>query len=168
MLERVIRQSHAIDTEALCIIAGEKVWGVRIDIHFLDHGGNLVDAASIPAIAALKHLRRPDVTIDGEMAVIHDIKERNPVPLSIHHTPICITFGLFGPRGLAVVDTNLLEEQTQVSSFTITLNSHREICALNKAGGIPLEPKQIQRCIQIALAKVDEIDEKIQDALNAN
>ncbi|KAJ1839921.1 3'-5'-exoribonuclease [Coemansia sp. RSA 2706] len=164
MLERVIRQSRAVDTEALCILAGEKVWTVRIDIHFLDHGGNLVDAASVAAIAALRHFRRPDVTVDGEEAIIHDVRERNPVPLSIHHTPVCVTFGFFG-EAIMVLDTSLLEEQTQVSSFTVTLNSHREVCALNKAGGIPLSPGQIQRCIQIALAKVDELNEKIQEAI---
>ncbi|KAJ2454260.1 3'-5'-exoribonuclease [Coemansia sp. RSA 2336] len=165
MLERVIRQSRAVDTEALCILAGEKVWTVRIDIHFLDHGGNLVDAASIAAIAALRHFRRPDVTVDGEEAIIHNVRERNPVPLSIHHTPICISFGFFGDGGMVVLDPNLLEEQTQASSFTITLNSHQEICAMNKAGGIPLDSKQINRCIQIALAKVDEVNEKIKEAL---
>ncbi|KAJ2582920.1 3'-5'-exoribonuclease [Coemansia sp. RSA 1836] len=168
MVERVIKQSRAIDSEALCILAGEKVWTVRIDIHFLDHGGNLIDAASIAAIAALRHFRRPDVTVDGEEAIIHDVKERNPVPLSIHHTPICVTFGFFGAAGdMLVLDPTLLEEQVQVSSFTITLNSHREICALNKAGGIPLSPAQIQRCTQVALAKVDEVNEKIQLALKA-
>ncbi|KAJ2336591.1 3'-5'-exoribonuclease, partial [Coemansia sp. RSA 2681] len=168
MVERVIKQSRAIDSEALCILAGEKVWTVRIDIHFLDHGGNLIDAASIAAIAALRHFRRPDVTVDGEEAIIHDVKERNPVPLSIHHTPICVTFGFFGAAGdMLVLDPTLLEEQVQVSSFTITLNSHREICALNKAGGIPLSPAQIQRCTQVALAKVDEVNEKIQLALKS-
>ncbi|KAJ1666578.1 3'-5'-exoribonuclease [Coemansia sp. RSA 1813] len=166
MLERIIRQSRAIDTEALCILAGEKVWNVRLDLHFLNHGGNLVDAASIAAIAALRHFRRPDVTIDGEQAIIHDVKERNPVPLSIHHTPICVSFAFLGAQGeYAVVDPSLLEEQTQVSSYTVTLNSHREICALNKAGGVPLTPSLIQHCTQIALAKVDEINEKIQEAV---
>ncbi|KAJ2003499.1 3'-5'-exoribonuclease [Coemansia thaxteri] len=168
MVERVIKQSRAIDSEALCILAGEKVWTIRIDIHFLDHGGNLIDAASIAAIAALRHFRRPDVTIDGEDAIIHDVRERNPVPLSIHHTPICVTFGFFGVDGeLLVLDPSLLEEQVQVSSFTITLNAHREICALNKAGGIPLSANQIQRCTQVALAKVDEVNEKIMLAVKA-
>ncbi|KAJ2829609.1 3'-5'-exoribonuclease [Coemansia erecta] len=165
MLERVVRQSRAIDTEALCILAGEKVWTVRVDVHFVDHGGNAVDAAAIAAIAALRRFRRPDVTVDGEEAIIHDVRDRNPVPLSIHHTPVCVSFAFFGDGELMVLDPGLLEEQAQVSGFTVTLNAHGEVCALNKAGGIPLTPKQIQRCIQIALAKVDEINEKIQEAI---
>lgn len=48
MVERGLRESRAIDTEALCIVAGEKVWSIRVDIHVLDHGGNLTDACSMP------------------------------------------------------------------------------------------------------------------------
>ena len=47
------------DTEALCIVAGEKVWQLRVDVHILDHGGNVIDAAALAAIAALQHFRRP-------------------------------------------------------------------------------------------------------------
>lgn len=46
VVERGLRESRAIDTEALCIVAGEKVWSIRVDIHILDHGGNLTDACS--------------------------------------------------------------------------------------------------------------------------
>jgi exosome complex component RRP45 len=42
VIERGIRDSHALDTEALCVLAGQKVWAVRVDIHVLDDGGNLV------------------------------------------------------------------------------------------------------------------------------
>ena len=46
VVERGLRESRAIDTEALCIVAGEKVWSIRVDLHVLDHGGNLTDACS--------------------------------------------------------------------------------------------------------------------------
>ncbi|KAI7824988.1 ribosomal protein S5 domain 2-type protein [Kickxella alabastrina] len=169
MVERVIRQSRAIDTEALCILAGVKVWTVRVDLHFLDHGGNLMDAAAAAAIVALRHFRRPDVTVQGEEAIIHDPRERNPVPLSIHHTPVCVSFAFLGALGeLAVLDPSLLEEQAQAASFTVTLNAHKEICALNKAGGVPLSPEQIQRCTQVALTKADEISDAINAALKGS
>ncbi|ORX74911.1 ribosomal protein S5 domain 2-like protein [Linderina pennispora] len=167
MIERTVKQSRAIDAEALCILAGDKVWAVRVDLHFLSHSGNLIDAASIAAITALKHFKRPDVTVDGEEAIIHDPRDRNPVPLSIHHTPICVTFGFLGDGELMVVDPSLLEEQVQVSSFTITLNAHREICALSKAGGVPLDQEQIDRCTQLALTKVEELNEKISEAIKS-
>lgn len=49
--------------------------------------------------------------------------------------------------------------------MTITMNSHKEICALSKAGGIPLEMDQVLRCSQIAIIKVAEIDELIKKVL---
>lgn len=70
IVEKALRRSRAIDTEGLCIVAGEKVWQIRVDILFLDHDGNLVDCASIAAITALLHFRRPDVTVSGEEVTI--------------------------------------------------------------------------------------------------
>lgn len=69
-MEKALRRSRAIDTEGLCIVAGEKVWQIRVDLLFLDHDGNLVDCASIAAITALLHFRRPDVTVSGEEVTI--------------------------------------------------------------------------------------------------
>ncbi|KAI7898841.1 ribosomal protein S5 domain 2-type protein [Cokeromyces recurvatus] len=165
LIEKSLRRSRAIDTEGLCIVAGEKVWQIRVDLLFLDHDGNLVDCASIAAITALLHFRRPDVTVSGEEVTIHPIDQRNPVPLSIHHIPICITFAFFDKGERLVVDPNYLENQAKEGDMTITMNIHREICCLSKAGGIPLEMDQVLRCSQIAIIKVNEIDELIKKVL---
>ncbi|KAI9308376.1 ribosomal protein S5 domain 2-type protein [Cunninghamella echinulata] len=165
LIEKSLRRSRAIDTEGLCIVAGEKVWQIRVDLHFLDHDGNLVDCASIAAIAALLHFRRPDVTVIGEEVTIHPIDQRNPVPLSVHHIPICVTFNFFDKGELLVVDPTYLEEKLKEGDMTITMNIHKEICALSKSGGIPLEMDQVLRCSQIAQVRVTEITELIQKAL---
>jgi exosome complex component RRP45 len=70
MLEKVLRGSRALDTEGLCIVAGKMVWSIRVDVHVLDMDGNLTDAASIAAITALLHFRRPDVTVIGEEVTV--------------------------------------------------------------------------------------------------
>ena len=49
------------------------MWSIRVDIHFLDHDGNIIDAACIAAISALSHFRRPDVTVIGEEVTIVSI-----------------------------------------------------------------------------------------------
>ena len=66
---------------------------------------------------------------------------------------------------LLVVDPTLLEDQIREGDMTITMNIHKEICALSKAGGIPLEMEQVIRCSKIAIVKVIETTEKIQKAL---
>lgn len=42
-----------------------QVWWLRVDIHVLDHDGNLADAAVLSALAALLSFRRPDVSVGG-------------------------------------------------------------------------------------------------------
>ncbi|ORX49032.1 hypothetical protein BCR36DRAFT_404935 [Piromyces finnis] len=165
LLEKSLRRSRAIDTEGLCIIAGEKVWSIRVDIRVLDHEGNITDCACIAAIAALYHFRRPEYVIEDDEVTILPLDQCNPVPLSIHHTPICISFAFFDEGDLMVVDPNLLEEQVKEGDMTITLNSHKELCIIHKAGGIPLEIDQILRCTKIASVKVSEITELINNAL---
>lgn len=75
------------------------MWAVRVDVLVLDHGGNLVDACSLAALAALLAFRRPDVSIggaDGQQVTVHTSGEKETVPLSIHHLPLAVTFALFG------------------------------------------------------------------------
>ena len=66
LLEKALRGSRAVDLEGLCIVAGEKVWKLNVDLKILDHDGSLVDCACIAAISALLHFKRPDVTVIGE------------------------------------------------------------------------------------------------------
>ena len=69
-LDRFIRKSRAVDLESLVIVASEKVWSIRVDLHILDHDGNLLDAAAIAVCAALMICKRPDVTVTGESVTI--------------------------------------------------------------------------------------------------
>ncbi|ESR56127.1 hypothetical protein CICLE_v10023701mg [Citrus x clementina] len=66
IVDRGLRESRAVDTESLCVLAGKLVWAILIDLHILDNGGNLVDAANIAALAALLTYRRPECSLGGE------------------------------------------------------------------------------------------------------
>ena len=59
VVDRGIRESKAIDLNKLCILEGEKVWIVFIDINVLNNGGNLIDAATLGSIAALMTAKLP-------------------------------------------------------------------------------------------------------------
>src|SRR3989338_251252 len=59
VIDRGIRESKVIELEKLCIREKEKVWTVFIDIYSINDDGNLLDAAGIGAIAALKNARMP-------------------------------------------------------------------------------------------------------------
>lgn len=92
MVEKSIVRSNAVDLESLCIVSGKRCWMVRVDVHYLDYDGGLIDASCAGVIAALLHFRLPDTSIDGENVIVHSIDERPPVPLSVLHVPISSTW----------------------------------------------------------------------------
>ncbi|XP_043726960.1 exosome complex component RRP45 [Cervus elaphus] len=165
LLERCLRNSKCIDTESLCVVAGEKVWQIRVDLHLLNHDGNIIDAASIAAIVALCHFRRPDVSVQGDEVTLYTLEERDPVPLSIHHMPICVSFAFFQQGTYLLVDPSEREERVMDGLLVIAMNKHREICTIQSSGGIMLLKDQVLRCSKIAGVKVAEITELIQKAL---
>lgn len=95
ILERAFKDSRCVDLESLCILAEEKVWSIRVDISVLNHEGNLVESASVACLAALLHFRRPDVTINGTDVIINAKSEKSPIPIVLHHHPVCVSFAIF-------------------------------------------------------------------------
>jgi exosome complex component RRP45 len=165
LLEKTLRRSGALDTESLCLIAGQKCWSVRADVHVLSHDGNLVDAACIGVIAALQHFRRPDTSTEGEGVTVYTLEEREPVGLSILHCPYCVTFSFYRNENagegegeaISLVDTTLLEEQLREGAVTVGINRHGEVCQIAKLGGTPVDAVVLLNCVQVALVKVKEI-----------
>src|SRR5512137_509775 len=59
VVDRGVRESKAVNLEALCIVPEKQVWVIFIDVHILDDCGNILDAASLGAIAALLTTKVP-------------------------------------------------------------------------------------------------------------
>jgi exosome complex RNA-binding protein Rrp42 (RNase PH superfamily) len=169
LVERGLRESRAVDLEALCVQAGRRVWALRVDLAVLDHGGNLADACGLAALAALCAFRRPDATVDpGAGVTVHPPWEREPLPLTIHHLPLPVTFALFDAGDALAADPSLREEAAAEGSFTVTVNPHGELCAVHKAHGVGLSPAQTLRCVRVAAAKAKELAATLRQALDAH
>lgn len=159
LLEKTLRRSSAVDTESLCLIAAQKVWSVRADVHILSYDGNLIDTSCIAVIAALQHFRKCDTSIEGEVVTVYTLAEREPVQLSLLHLPFCVTFSFYtAAESVTLLDTTLLEEQLRDGSMTVSMNRHGEICQIAKLGGVPVEAVTLLHCINIAAVKVKELD----------
>ncbi|KAK4169487.1 ribosomal protein S5 domain 2-type protein [Cladorrhinum sp. PSN259] len=166
LLEKTVRRSNALDTESLCLIAGQKCWSVRVDVHVLSHDGNLIDAACFAVVAALRHFKKPDTSMEGGVLTVYTPAEREPVPLSWLHSPFCITWSFFGEQGdIAVLDATWVEEQVRVGSCTISLNRHGEICQIAKLGGTPVDAVVLLQCSGVALTKVKEFSTYLDNKL---
>lgn len=166
LIEKAIRRSNALDLESLCLNAGKTCWMIRADVHYLDYDGGLVDATCLGVITALLHFKRADTSIDGDRTIIHPIEERPPVPLSILHIPICVTFSFFkklqdeGGEGkgdsvndddaMILVDATAEEEALRHSEMTITVNKNRDVCQILKPGGQSIEALSIMHCTNVS------------------
>ncbi|KAI0290834.1 ribosomal protein S5 domain 2-like protein [Russula brevipes] len=167
MLDKIFRRSDAIDREALCILAGERVWHLRLAIHALSDAGGLLDCASLASAAALRHFRLPDVEVLGARDVImHPPALRAPLPLALHHTPFCISFSFYqapsegaaaqGPRVL--LDPAGLEQRLAHGTLHLALTPQRELAVVHKAGGLPLAPGVLMDAVQVAARRAKELD----------
>lgn len=164
VIDRGLRESRAVDMESLCVIAGKLVWAIRVDLHIIDNGGNLVDAANIAALAALLTFKRPECTLsgkDGQEVIVHPPEVREPLPLIIHHLPIAVSFGFFSNENIVAIDPTHNEEAVMEGRLTATLNTNGDVCAIQKAGGDGVTHSIIMQCLRIASVKAADITSTI-------
>ena len=148
VVDRGIRESQAIDLAKLCITSGEKVWMVFIDVHVLDDGGNIMDAASLGATAALLTANLPNKRFD--------LGDDAPVPM--RNVPVAVTAVDIG--GTIMLDPSHNEESIAGTKLTVTSNQNGDISAMQKSGSHPLTTEQINYIVDIAIEKAKELREK--------
>lgn len=172
VVERIVRDSRSLDTEALCILAGIKVWAVRVHVDVVNDDGNCIDACVMAVMASLMHARRPDVTVTGKEVRIHSLDEREPVPLPVHHVPLAVSFALFGggklyEEEITVLDPIKMEETASGGSVTFAYNAAGEICGVHKAGGLPLALESFIHCSELAEKRVLQLTGILKEALDS-
>ena len=158
ILEKTIRRSAALDTESLCLVAGEKCFAIRADVHVIAHDGNLLDAACAAVVAGLLHFRRPDVSVDGSKVTVWDVREREPVRLSMLHCPFCVSFSYFDGGEIVLVDATAPEEKVRDGVMVVSVNRFGECCQMAKLGGVTVDAVSLLRWMKVATEKVREID----------
>jgi len=152
VVDRGVRESKAVDLEALCIVPGKQVWIIFIDVHILDDCGNILDAASLGAIAALLTTKVPASKFglgDDFMLPVKDI-------------PIATTAIEF--NDVLMFDPGVDEETIANTKLTVITTANGDICGMQKSGTGVLKPEQIYRIVDIACEKAKEIREKFLEA----
>lgn len=157
--DRGLRESGFVDFEKLCIKEGEKVWTVFVDVYSLNDDGNLMDAATIGAIAAMKIARIPKYDLENNK-VLEELTNEG-LPLT-SHIPVAISVHKIG--NTLVVDPTREEEDVSETRVTIG-SSNGRISSLQKSNSKHLEIEEIKRVFEIATKKSEEINKKIDEAL---
>ncbi|CAJ0960879.1 unnamed protein product, partial [Mesorhabditis belari] len=161
MLELVIRDSRCIDVESLCIRAGKEVWKVQVNIKVLDDDGCLLDCASVAAAAALHHYRRPMITVEPERTIIHSEREYAPVPLNIHHMPLCVMYGFIRDGEISITDPDSREELYLDGCLWLSVNKRKEICGLHQTSRLILTTAMIEACANRSFQRVSDLTDLI-------
>ena len=150
VVDRGIREAKAVDFKSLCITPGEKVWMLVIDICSINDEGNLFDAASLGAIAAIKTAVFPG--FDGKKV---DYKNKTKNKLKLDKVPIAVTVVKIGHKFL--VDPDMEEEKVIDARLTVSSIENGTLCALQKGGDEPLTSEDISQMLDIGIAKAKEL-----------
>lgn len=139
VVDRAIRAAETIDLTKLCVTPGEKTWVCYVDIHCLDHSGNLIDAALMAAVSALLHATVP--------AKRFEIAEAD-YPLAVNHIPIECTFVRLGDA--IVVDPTFDEERAAQGRITVATDEVGRVVAMQKGLVGAFSPDDVKEVVRRA------------------
>lgn len=152
VVDRGLRESEGVEFSELCIEEGKKVWKIMVDVHILNHAGNLMDASALAAIKALEEAKIPKYE-DGN--VNHDELERD---LKVSKEPISCTVTKIDDKLL--VDADLKEEKASSSEITITW-IEEGLCSIQKRGAGGFTTEEIKKAFKLSKKRASEFRKKI-------
>ena len=156
VVDRGIRSSEAIPLKELCLIPGKRVYVIYIDLCILNHAGNLLDAASLAAVAALMGAERPLYKVKG--GEVHPTGKTEP--LKLRRLPMAVSMAKIGDA--VVLDPTVDEEEVMDTKITVTIDEEGNICAVQKSGSQGLRVEEIWKAIEIAVEKAPTLREKLE------
>ena len=162
VVDRGIRESHMIDVSQLVIEKDKSVVGVFADNVVVDYDGNLFDACSYAATAALLSSKTPKWNMVDDVLTLADGEELS-VPITT--IPVSVTMGKIGNH--IIVDPNGDEWSSLDARITITSDSDGNICALQKGGIDGFTEDEIVQCGEISVRVGTKIREKLKEAQQA-
>jgi exosome complex component RRP42 len=168
VVDRGIRESEIIEVDKLCIVPGEKIWMVFIDIHIIDYDGNLFDAASLASLAALMTAKVPIQRIKPTLEKlqirypeIENYLKEHPdnYPLPLREPPISCTSAKFG--NVIVMDPSLDEEEIAEARLTVATDEKGDIRAMQKGLNGSFTVDEIKKVIKASIDNGKKIREEL-------
>ena len=146
LIDRAVRESKFIEFEKLCIKKGEKVWSVFIDIYSINHDGNLIDAAGIGTLVALKQAKLPKYDEKNEKVLFGEWTNKK-LPLS-KEIPIITTIHKIGNNLL--VDPTLEEEDISEARITMGGTIDGTIFSIQKGNPKQINIEELYKILDLA------------------
>ncbi|MDP2666361.1 MAG: exosome complex protein Rrp42 [Candidatus Diapherotrites archaeon] len=153
VVDRCIRESHAIDTASLCLIPGEQVLMMFIDMYALNDDGNMFDAASMAALLSLNQTRLPKVE-DGKI-----VDYEYAGNLKLANQPLLTTHSK--AAGLILADPRRTEEHAQSARFSFGSTEKGILCAFQKGGSGSFSPSELEQTLDMGLANAKTLRKRL-------
>jgi exosome complex component RRP42 len=147
VVDRGIRHGNVIDLPSL-FIEEEKVWTVFIDLYVLDFDGNLFDAGTMAAMAALMNTKVPKVE-DGEA-----IRTERITPLKVNNIIASTTFGKIKDK--IILDPSGAEELAADCRLSIAFDD-KKVRSMQKGKSGGLFKNEIDQMLGVSFNKYKEI-----------
>ncbi|MAG11054.1 RNA-binding protein [Candidatus Pacearchaeota archaeon] len=157
VIDRGIRESKVINFEGLCIKEGEKVWTIFVDIYSMNDDGNLMDAAGIGAVVALKNAKMPKYDEKTGTIVYGELTDKK-LPLK-KDIPISITAHKIGNS--IIVDPTQEEEDLSETRVTIGF-SDGIISSMQKGESTSITPEEMGEVFEIIEKSWKDVFKKIE------
>ncbi|MEM0440298.1 MAG: exosome complex protein Rrp42 [Candidatus Caldarchaeum sp.] len=160
IVDRVIRESKAIEVEKLSIVPSQKVYMLYIDCYVLDYDGNYFDAAVLSAVAALANTKLPVYRfVNDRIELVPG--EKIQVPLRTY--PVSVTMGVI--RDKIVVDPLPAEEEVADTLVTLGYDSFGYVSAVQKSAPGLLNVEVFKQMVQIGLSKSEELRKRLLEVI---
>lgn len=144
MVEASLKNS-GIDWKSTCLVSGKACWIFFVDLVVLQCDGNLFDACSIAALAALHSAAIPtvEVSVDpssGELSLEVDDDQSNASNLNLTNAALLVSVHSIG--GWSVLDTTLEEQECSEALLVVACGADT-ICGIHKGGSRGIKPDQM-------------------------
>ena len=168
VVDRGIRESKIIEVDKLCLEPGEAIWMVFIDIHIIDFDGNLFDASSLAALAALHNAvipierSRPDLEkLREKFPSVKKYLEEHPTdyPLPLKEPPISCTSVKY--NNVIMIDPALDEEEIAEARLTVATDKNGDIRAMQKGLNGSFTVEEIKNIIKASIDNGKKIREEL-------
>lgn len=131
VVDRGIRESKVVTMKdpRMCVQPGKNVWLLFVDIYLINDNGNLIDASSLAAMAALLATKLPTVTINPESEEV-EVNKEVTTSLPFHGVVASMTFAKIDKY--IISDPILIEDGSKEARFTVSIKSDGMICSMQK------------------------------------
>ncbi|EHP69442.1 MAG: exosome complex protein Rrp42 [Metallosphaera yellowstonensis] len=146
VVDRSLRDSKSIDLSSLVIEEGKRVWTVWVDISVLDYGGNVLDACTLAAVAALYDTKLPKVVKEDGSVKIN--KEEKVVSFPLKYPVVTVTVAKIGK--FLVIDPDLEEEGIMDAKISFSYINDGHIVGIQKSGEGSFSSQEVEAAESMA------------------